>query len=86
MEDLLDNLHQFHNSISSSPSPIVSSQSTPVNQIANGNTEESDVQRAATKRKDRMLLFNDAILPFVNRDLDDVDRSTFEDLVNFPGP
>ena len=56
VEDLLDNLHQSHNSISSSPSPIVSSQSTPGNKISNGNTEESDVQRAATKRKNRLLL------------------------------
>ena len=78
VEDLLD---QSHNSISSSLSPIWSSQSTPDNQISNGNTEESDVQRAATKRM-LLYIFNQAILLFVNRHLDDENWSTFEDLVN----
>ena len=84
VEDFPENLHQTQNFISS-PSPIVLSQSTPVNQIPNGNTEVSEAQRAATKRKDRLLLFNQAILPFVNKQLDDdIDEewSTFEDLVN----
>ena len=70
VEDFPDNLHQTQNFISS-PSPIVSSQSTPVNQIPNGNTEVSEAQRAAIKRKDRQLLFYQAILPFVNKLLDD---------------
>ena len=81
VEDFPENLYQTQNFISS-PSPIVLSQSTPVNQIPNGNTEASEAQKAATKRKDRLLLFNQAILPFVNKQLDDEEWSTFEDLVN----